>query len=109
MLLSDSKPTLKQLSIMRTKTGGKIEVIKSLASHWKQFGILFDFDTDGAQLDLIEYENGTQNPQKCCLAMVKYWMAGNGEQPATWRKLIELLRDHDKNVLAGQLEGELSM
>lgn len=94
---------------MRTKTGEKIEVIKSLAPHWKQFGVLFDFDPDGAQLDLIESENGAQNPQNCCLALIKYWIAGNGEQPATWRKLIELLRDYDKNMLAAQLEKELSV
>lgn len=106
--LADSRPTLKQLSLMKTKTGVKIEVIKSLAPQWKQLGILLDFDTDGAQLDLIEYENGQQNPQKCCLAMIRYWMAGNGEQPATWRKLIELLRDCEKDVLAAQLERELS-
>ena len=89
---------------MKTKSDQKIEIIKSLAPCWKNFGVLLEFDDDGNQLELIESENGQHNPHKCCQAMMRHWIAGNGEQPTTWRTLLALLKDDNRVVLAQTIQ-----
>lgn len=93
--------------MIKTKAGDQIEVLKSVAPDWRIVGALLDFDAGGTQLALIESQSGQQNPLGCCQAMMVHWLAGNGQQPATWRKLIEILRDSEKDWLAEQLQKAL--
>ncbi len=104
---SDCKPTLKQLTMIKNKAGDQIEVLKSVAPFWRIVGALLDFDAGGTQLAFIESQNGQQNSLGCCQAMMVHWLAGNGVRPTTWRKLIEVLRDSEKDWLAEQLQQTL--
>ena len=93
--------------VLKTRSGEKVEIIKSLAPEWKSFGIHFNFDDTGAQLALIEAQHGQGNVRSCCRDMMIHWLLGNGEQPTTWRTLLRLLEDGERVYLADQIRREL--
>jgi hypothetical protein len=104
----DSTPSLRDLSVFKTRSGEKIEIIKSLAPEWKPFGVHLNFDDMGSQLSLIEAQHGQSNPQSCCRDMVIHWLLGNGEGPTTWRTLLALLEDGERAYLADRIRRELT-
>ena len=103
-LPSDTKPTIKQLLVLETKSGGSIDIKTELAADWKKFGFYFDFDRKGCTLDLIEAEREGGDPVVCYQKMMRKWMDGSGEQPASWRTFLKLLRQFGRNVLAQDIE-----
>ena len=94
--------------MLKTGSGEKIEIIKLLSPDWKAFGVLLNFDDLGAQLSLIEAQHGWTNPRACCRDMMIHWLSGNGEQPTSWRTLLDLLVDGERAYLAEQIKGVLS-
>ena len=83
--------------------GKKIQVIKSVAPNWRNFGILLDFDSCGTELDIIDNKYHG-DPEACCRAMFQYWLNGNGRGPHTWCTLVELIKDCNMKVLAEEIE-----
>ena len=105
---SDSTPTLAKLSLLKTSdgTGVRVEIIKRVAPHWRDLGILMDFDKEGTQLKNIEEKYS--DPIRCCQAMFRYWLNGNGRGPHSWNTLIELLEDCDHATLADEIRNALA-
>ena len=97
------KPTLAQLTMIKSTTGEKVKIIDSLASKWKELGDLLDFDPEGRTLELIEANNQQKGPVACCREMFVTWLKGKGRE-ATWKVLIELLGDIDQLELAKKVE-----
>ena len=97
--LTVMKPTLTQLTRMKTTTGEKIKIIESVALQWKELGALLDFDPEGQTLKLIEANNQLRGPIASCQEMFVTWLQGKGIE-ATWEVLIELLDDIDQSELA---------
>lgn len=91
------------LCSMTAESGEKINVIKLMASHWKEFGTLLDFDDSGATLANIEWKRHF-DPEACCQEMMERWLKGKGRQPASRELLVELLQDCELTVLAEQVE-----
>ena len=102
----DADPTLAKLSVLRAAGGKKIQIIKRLASNWRELGILLDFDKAGTQLDIIEKAH-PMDPIGCCQAMFQHWVKGNGVRPCSWNTLIELLDDCDQQALAKEIQEAL--
>ena len=107
-LPSDAKPTIRQLCVLKYKSGKKIDIKTRLAADWKKFGYFLEFDDDGQALDLIEKECGRSDPVACYQQMMRKWMRGSGEQPASWRTLVRLLREFEGNTLAQDIEDALT-
>ena len=103
----DAKPTIKQLLILKTKSG-KIDLQTALAADWKKFGVYLDFDDDGSALNLIESRCGRGDPEASYQEMMMRWVSGSGEQPASWRTLVRLLREFRRNTLAQDIEDALA-
>ena len=93
------KPTLAQLTRMKTTTAEKIKIIESVAPQWKELGDLLDFDPEGQTIKLIEANHQQKGHVACCREMFVAWLQGKGRQ-ATWEVLIELLDDIDHSELA---------
>ena len=90
LFLSGSQPTIAQLSLLKTATGGKIRIISQLAPHWRDLGCIMKFDDTGAEIQSIEQQyRGV--PKDCCRAMFQHWLSGNGVRPCSWGTLIEQL------------------
>ena len=100
---TDKEPTLLQLTLLKSPSGKKLEIIRNIAPDWRQFGIHFDFDTAGHTLGLIASKH-RDDPINCCTEMMGMWLKGRGRQPATWATLIDLLKNAEMNSLAQELE-----
>ena len=103
----DATPTIRKLSMLKTTEGKKIRIISAVASRWQELGDQLDFDEFGAKLDTIKNKNHG-DPEACCREMFQHWLKGSGVRPCSWRKLIELLKDCDFDVLAGQVTSVFS-
>ena len=99
----DQKPSLLQLTLFKSPSGKRVEIIKSIAPNWNRLGIHLDFDETGQTLNCIAKEHPF-NPIDCCTQMMREWLEGRGRQPATWATLIDLLKDAEMNDLAQQVE-----
>ena len=100
---SSAAPRIAQLSILQMPDGQKIKIIQTVSANWRKVGQLLDFDSTGQQLQVIDSrERG--DPEKCCLAMFRYWLEGNGKQPVSWNTLIEILEDGDFRNLAHEVK-----
>ena len=78
LFLLDSQPTIAQLSLLKT-TDGSIKIISRLAPHWRDLGIIMDFDRTGAEIETIE-QKYRGDPKDCCRAMLQHWLNGNGKK-----------------------------
>jgi len=83
-------------------SGRKIEIIKTLAPKWQHFGDLLNFDSNGRNIDLIR-ANNPNDQQSGCKQMFQLWLKGNGEGPATWRTLAQLLEKFEYKALAADV------
>ena len=101
---TDVTPSLASLLVLRAGNK-KIQIIKTLAPDWNDFGILLDFDKAGTELDSIEKAHPTDKAR--CKAMFQHWLKGNGVRPCSWRKLIQLLEDCDQDLLAEEIQDAL--
>ena len=104
MYYTDATPSLASLSMLRVGNK-KIQIIKTLAPDWNDFGVLLDFDEAGTELDSIEKAHPTDKAR--CKAMFQHWLKGNGVRPCSWRKLIQLLEDCDQDLLAKEIQDAL--
>ena len=99
----DDCPTLKLLSLLKTAEGKKIKIIPTVASQWQSLGDQLDFDKSGKKLKEIE-DKYPSDPKACCRSMFQHWIDGNGVQPCSWRKLIEVLDDCEFDELAAEVQ-----
>ena len=106
-LLSDSQPTIAELTLLKQADGKKIKIIASLAPLWRDLGFLMNFDQRGTEVETIE-KKYRGDPKECCCAMFQHWLNGNGVRPCSWHKLIELIDDIDQEVLAQEIQTALS-
>ena len=81
--MDQQKPTLKEL---------QKSVIHHVAPKWEDLGIQLSLDDDGSLIDSISEKRG-RDEAKCCLDVLKAWLQGKGEEPKTWRTLVDCLRE----------------
>ena len=101
--ISDTQPTLLQLTHLVTPSGKTMEIIKSIAAKWRTVGIHMDFDPTGHTIDLIGADHPLDHVA-CCTEIMQKWLGGRGRQPANWATLVRVLRDAEFSVLAGGVE-----
>ena len=105
---TDMKPTMAQLMRLKTTKGRKVEIIKTIAADWKEFGFLMDLDPEGKQVVTIEAENAHKRNGLfiCCQEIFMLWLK---KRDATWGNLIELLYDSEQKDLAEQVKDALGL
>ena len=103
-----SAPRLAQLRVMRTADGQKIEIVKTVASQWRDIGDLLDFDASGETLQRIQADEGQRGVESCCRSMFQHWLQGNGVRPASWATLLEILEDSRFVSLAADVRRHLT-
>ena len=108
MTVLSSAPRLVQLRVMRTANGQKIEIIKTVASQWRDIGDLLDFDASGETLQRIQADEGQKGVESCCRSMFQHWLQGNGVRPASWATLLEILEDSRFVSLAADVRRHLT-
>ena len=81
--MDQQKPTLKELQKC---------VVHQIALKWEDLGIQLNLDDDGTLINSISKNRGG-DAAKCCLDVLKVWLQGRGEEPKTWRTLVDCLRE----------------
>lgn len=106
-IIIDDVPTLAALSMLQTSQGKKIHIIQRMAPFWRDLGSLMDFDDSGSEVDIIDLKH-RGDPKDCCRAIFQHWVNGNGVEPHSWYKLIELIQDCEQEALADEIQAMLS-
>ena len=101
-------PSLALLTLIKTREGERIEIIKSVATRWKDIAVLFDFDATGKALQQIEAGRGSEGAESCCRAMFQLWLEGKGAKPVSWATLLKVLEDSLFTALVTQVKATLS-
>jgi len=86
---------------LKTSQGKKVEIVKTIAPAWKQFGLLLELDPKGEEVRRIEAAHAQNGPVICCQEMFTVWL---DSPEATWGNLIELLIDSEQEELAEQVK-----
>ena len=104
----DTKPSIAQLTMLKSTKGEKVEIIETIAPDWEKVGFLMDLDPKGRKIANIEAEHAHKRngPVVCCRKMFMLWL----DRPdATWGNLIRLLVDAEQRDLAEQVEDALGL
>ena len=72
-----------------------------IGTNYETFGTLLLNDQQGEKIDSITEKAGAKGTN---LAILKRWLRGEGVQPATWRTLVQVLKDSELNTLAQEIE-----
>ena len=70
-----------------------------MAAKWWMLGDLLGIET----VENIKEEHRNM-PELCCREIFVRWIRGEGVQPCTWQKLIELIEDVGHKALANDLK-----
>ena len=77
------------------------KIIQKVAHDWQKLASLLGLsDVERA----IHYDTVKFGCESSCRETFRRWLAGEGCQPVTWERLIEVLRDAEKSEYAKDLE-----
>ena len=98
----DDQPTL----IKCVKFRGREKIInipREIGVKYKKFGLFLLEDDTGANIDSIAHKH-INDAEKINMEVLQQWINGKGKHPVTWTTLIQVLRDIELSVLAGEIE-----
>ena len=78
------------------------KVIQKVATDWKKVSHLLKlprFVVDNIQHDTVIF-----GCERSCREAFSQWLGGEGCQPSTWERLIEVLKDAERSELAKELK-----
>lgn len=99
------KPEMEQLESFHAK-GKDINIIEQMAVHYNSFGPKMLKDGNGTVVQGLWVAN-MGDPVRATRAILRKWLGGVGEQPATWNQLLKCLRHAQLNVVAQDVENAL--
>lgn len=76
----------------------KINIPQEVGTKYREFGILLLKDSSGSRVECIIHKC-RENPKDITMTILQEWVQGRGE-PATWKKLVEILEAIDLKTLA---------
>ena len=101
------KPTLAQLRKLKISGDEELRILDQVAAKWDDIAIAMDFDPDGHTQTAINRDFGSVK-EKCRETFKKWLQCQGSRQPATWKILVEILRDCDFENLATSIEAALN-
>lgn len=98
---ADTRPTLTELLKFLSKSG-ITNILWMIGTNYHIFGTLLLNDICGEKIKTITEEAGARGTN---FTILMKWLHGEGEQLATWRTLIQVLKDSELRNLAHKIEG----
>ena len=96
------KPTLPEL-LKFTCTGGRVVNIPvEIATKYVQFGTFLLDDRTGSRVKIIAHKHH-YDAERINTEILQEWLTGRGKQPVTWQTFVEVLRDAELPMLAGDI------
>lgn len=78
-----------------------LKVIQKVAIEWKKVANLLRLPTE--VVNNVHQDTVMLGCERSCREIFSRWLAGEGCQPITWRKLIEVMEDAERSILAQEL------
>ena len=104
--MTDSRATLPEILTFPDKSGERIGIHKMIGAKYKTFGIILLNDSDGRTVDTIS-TNEEGDTEDINIEILKRWVQGAGRQPATWRTLVQVLKQSSLTTLAKEIEDKI--
>lgn len=99
-------PTLAQLRKLKVPGGPTLCIIREVAGKWEDIAIAMDFDPVGRTQTAINKDFHTVEEK--CTETFKKWLQGHSKRgPATWKKLVDILKDCEFAPLASEIKTAL--
>ena len=92
---------LYQLQCLDCGEGQDIRVMDQMSAKWMNVALALHFS--GNMVDSIE-RDASHEVKPACRIMFQKWLAGEGRRPASWRVLIQALKDASLGELARELK-----
>ena len=102
-MCTGAKPKLHQLTLLRVNSKCK-RIIPELGVDWEKLAYCLEFHHHVLQTIKENNSGRDERIERCCQDMLCRWLDGEGSQPATWRRLVEGIRDIPRERLATELE-----
>lgn len=80
-----------------------INIIQRIGVNYSQFGIFLLDDSMGDKVDVIAHKH-MRNAVEINREILREWLAGRGQQPVTWRTLVDVLNTIGLRTLASEIE-----
>ena len=80
----------------------RLNIPQEIGTKCKTFGTILLEDDSGARVDNIVHEN-RDSIERTNTEILQEWLNGRGKQPVTWATLVEVLRDIELSILAGDI------
>ena len=104
---AEERPTLPELTCLRNSNGRPLRIKREIGNNYDDLGIFLLEDTNGTVTQQIIKKHQLDGP-KIVNEIFQQWINGTGKEPVSWSALIEVLKDIDLSVLAGDIEKCLS-
>ena len=99
----DTKPTLQDLLKFTCTDGGAINIPIEVGTKYVGFSVFLLDDLNGARVKIMAHHH-LNKAEQINTEILQEWLTGRGKQPVTWATLVEVLRDIELSILAGQIE-----
>ena len=83
---------------------GGINILTKAASRYRMLGTILLNSPDGTEVQIIEQRHG-KDPYNTTYDIFQKWLTSDEE--ASWKKLVQCLRDVELNVVAKDIEDYL--
>ena len=97
-----TQPTLPELLNFTCTDGRVINISVEVATKYVELGT-FLLNDDGLRVRIMAHKH-LNDAEQINIEVLQKWMTGRGRQPVTWTTLVEVLRDIELSVLAGDIE-----
>ena len=83
-----------------------LKIIQKVGVSWRDVAYALEFDDD--LVKNIEHNTLNKDCVAACYETFRRWLRGEACQPLTWGRLIEALKDAERDTLARELEHMLT-
>lgn len=104
MFLTDDKPSLKDLLLLKGKGGRKLRVIDTIASQWEELAIALGFDGHVIHCVQKDYDHDCKGATSKIFRM---WLENEDERligPISWSTLLQCLNDLGFSSICNELQ-----
>ena len=81
----------------------RINIPQEIGTQYFRFGACLLNDNNGARIRNMERKH-MRDSEEINMDILQQWLEGSGRQPVTWATLVEVLKEADLTVLAGDIE-----
>ena len=97
-----ARPTLIECVRLRGRER-RINIPQEIGVKYHEFGLFLLEDETGARIHSLANKH-RNDAEQINMEVLQQWITGRGKHPVTWKTLIQVLRNIELTVLAGEIE-----